>query len=147
MTKALIILLGSFMVSFCETSPTVAILNFEYDLSNDKLRDKSYSICEEVKHQLINSGKLIVVERAKISKILNEQKIVEIGLCDKDCYVRIGKLTGAKYLLFGVVSVGDVYLRVIDGNTGQIIKSFSLFECGKKINKLSKAVITFLSKG
>ena len=55
-------------------------------------------------NELSNTGKFRVVEREKLDKVLAEQDLAEDGRVNKATRAKVGKLTGAKYLIFGTVS-------------------------------------------
>jgi curli biogenesis system outer membrane secretion channel CsgG len=101
-------------------------------------------------NELAATEKFRVVERSKLDAILTEQDLAEAGRISKSTRAKVGKVTGAKYLVFATVSsfennvkgtgggisfhginVGgkkeDAYiavdLRVVDTDTGDI--SFS----------------------
>ncbi|MBK5259312.1 MAG: CsgG/HfaB family protein [Thermoanaerobaculia bacterium] len=55
-------------------------------------------------NELSNSGKFRVVERSKLDAVLGEQDLAESGRINKATRAKVGKVTGAKYLIFGNVS-------------------------------------------
>jgi curli biogenesis system outer membrane secretion channel CsgG len=55
-------------------------------------------------NELSNTGKFRVVEREKLDKVLEEQDLAEAGRVNKATRAKVGKVTGAKYLIFGTVS-------------------------------------------
>ena len=55
-------------------------------------------------NELSNTGKFRVVEREKLDKVLEEQDLAEAGRVNKATRAKVGKLTGAKYLIMGTVS-------------------------------------------
>lgn len=98
-------------------------------------------------NELAGTGKFKVVEREKLDKVLDEQDLADSGRISKSSGAKIGKLTGAQYLVvatlsafetdvkgtgggvsFRGISVGgkkeDAYmavdLRVIDTTTGEV---------------------------
>ena len=98
-------------------------------------------------NELASTEKFKIVERAKLGKVLEEQDLAEAGRVSKKTGAKIGKLTGAQYLVYATVSaweentagtggglsfrgisVGgkkeDAYLavdlRVVDTTTGEI---------------------------
>ena len=98
-------------------------------------------------NELAGTGKFKMVERDKLSAVLDEQDLADSGRVSKKTGAKIGKLTGAKYLVtatlsafeentagtgggvsFRGISVGGkkesaymaVDLRVIDTTTGEI---------------------------
>jgi curli biogenesis system outer membrane secretion channel CsgG len=100
--------------------------------------------------ELTKSGKFIVVERDKMDKILDEQKLGQTGAIDPTTAARVGKILGLNAIVtgsisqFGVKSEGKDFLvtqskqqivectvdiRVVDAETGQVL----LADSGKGI--------------
>ena len=92
--------------------------------------------------ELVKSGKFIVVERDKMAKIMEEQKLGMTGAIDPKTAASVGKIMGLNAIVtgsisqFGVATTGSDYLitqskkqvasctvdvRVVDVETGQII--------------------------
>jgi curli biogenesis system outer membrane secretion channel CsgG len=131
--------------------PSLGVAEFTNDTSaswwySDVGRDLSGMLTNE----LAGTGKFKVVERTKLEKVLDEQDLADSGRISKSTGAKIGKLTGAQYLVFATVSAFDqqskggggglsfkgisiggkkddayiaVDLRVVDTTTGEI--SFS----------------------
>jgi curli biogenesis system outer membrane secretion channel CsgG len=101
-------------------------------------------------NELAATEKFRVVERSKLDSVLSEQDLAESGRINPATRAKVGKLTGAKYLVFGTVSAfeentsgkgggisfrgisvggkkGEAYmaidLRVVDTTTGEIVYS------------------------
>ncbi len=112
--------------------------------------------------ELVKSGKFIVVERDRMAKILEEQKLQGQGLIDSVTAVKVGQLMGLEAIVvgsvsqFGVKNEGSDYLitqskrqiaevavdlRLIDVQSGQVI----LADSGKGLAKSSKG--SFLGMG
>src|SRR5437899_2052993 len=99
-------------------------------------------------NELATTEKFKIVERSKLEHVLNEQDLAASGRVAKGTAAKVGKLTGAQYLVMGTVSsyqentsggggglnfhgfsVGghkqDAYmaidLRVVDTTTGEVI--------------------------
>lgn len=87
---------------------------------------------------LVKSGKFDVIERTQIELVLSEQNLGMSGIIDESTAVEVGKLLGAEYVLFGVVTSAtqqeidkfaytlvvietSIDVRVIDAETGKII--------------------------
>lgn len=104
-------------------------------------------------NELSSSGAFRVVERAKLESVLEEQNLAASGRVAKGTGAKIGKLTGAQYLVTGTVSAYEegtsstggaiafkgialggksskaylaIDLRVIDTTTGEIAFSRSV---------------------
>lgn len=112
--------------------------------------------------ELVKSDRFIVIEREKLNKIMEEQRVQQSGTIDPQTAVRLGQILGLEAIVvgaiteFGVRKEGSDYLlaqskqqvaeanvdiRVIDVETGQVI----LADSGKGITKSKKA--TFLGMG
>lgn len=100
--------------------------------------------------ELVKSGKFIVVEREKMDKLLEEQKLGQSGAVDPNTAARVGKILGLNAIVtgsisqFGVKKEGKdmlitqskqqivectVDIRVVDVETGQVL----LADSGKGI--------------
>lgn len=105
--------------------------------------------------ELTKTGKFVVVERDKLNKIMDEQKLQASGAIDPKTVVKIGKILGLNAIVTGVISQfgekteGSDYLvvqskrqiaettidvRVVDAETGQVVYADS----GKGVGKASK---------
>ncbi|MDO8802999.1 MAG: CsgG/HfaB family protein [Elusimicrobiota bacterium] len=112
--------------------------------------------------ELVKSGKFIVVERDRLSKIMEEQKFQSQGMTDPQTAAKIGQVMGLEAIVsgsvsqFGVKKEGSDYLltqskrqvadvtvdiRLIDVQSGQVI----LADSGKGMAKSTKA--SFLGMG
>jgi len=112
--------------------------------------------------ELVKSDKFIVVERDKMNKLLEEQKLDQSGAIDANTAARVGKILGLNAIVtgsisqFGVKSEGKDFLisqskqqivectvdiRVVDVETGQIL----LADSGKGV--VRKASGKFLGMG
>lgn len=104
--------------------------------------------------ELVKTGKFIVVERDKMNKLLEEQKLGLTGAIDSNTAAQMGKILGLSAIVtgaisnFGVRTTGSDYLvaqskrqeasctvdiRVVDAETGQIL----LADSGKGVSKVS----------
>lgn len=112
--------------------------------------------------ELTKTGKFIVVERDKMDKILDEQKLGQTGVIDPGTAAQVGKVLGLNAILtgsvsqFGVKSEGKdfiisqskqqivectVDIRAVDAETGQVL----LADSGKGV--VRKASGQFLGMG
>src|SRR5690348_14851075 len=92
--------------------------------------------------ELTKSGKFIVVEREKLDKLLEEQKMGQTGVIDPATAAQVGKVLGLNAIVtgsisqFGVKSEGKDFIvsqskqqivectvdvRVVDAETGQVL--------------------------
>jgi curli biogenesis system outer membrane secretion channel CsgG len=112
--------------------------------------------------ELVKSGKFIVVERDKMDKLLEEQKLGQSGAINPATAARVGKILGLNAIVtgsisqFGLKSEGKDFLisqskqqivectvdiRVVDTETGQVL----LADSGKGVSR--KASGKFLGMG
>jgi curli biogenesis system outer membrane secretion channel CsgG len=99
------------------------------------LEDLSYSpapfpdMSEMLSGQIIEAirqkGEHTVIERQKLLMVLEEQNIGSSSLADEGTRLRLGKLAGARLMVFGAYQVVDkamrIDLRLVDVETGKII--------------------------
>jgi len=104
-------------------------------------------------NELSSSGAFRVIERSKIEAVLEEQNLAASGRVSAGTGAKIGKLTGAQYLIFGTVTAYEentastgglisfggvavggksskaylaIDLRVVDATTGEVSYSRSI---------------------
>jgi curli biogenesis system outer membrane secretion channel CsgG len=58
-------------------------------------------------NELASTGKFRVVERNKLSSVLDEQDLAASGRISKSTGAKLGKITGARYLVFATVTAFD----------------------------------------
>ncbi|HEY0144504.1 MAG TPA: CsgG/HfaB family protein [Thermoanaerobaculia bacterium] len=66
-------------------------------------------------NELAGLEKFKVVERAKLGPVLDEQNLADSGRINKSTGAKIGKLTGAQYLVFATVTSFDTQSRGTGG--------------------------------
>ncbi len=120
--------------------PAIAVVNF----SGREYPQLVKKIPELIEHGLINGGRFAVVERAKLPDIIQEGALQHSGFVDPAEQIRLGKLSGARYLLTGaIVDAGtdevnttaygvrlstvtkrcDIRIKVLDTETGRSVFS------------------------
>lgn len=92
--------------------PTIGVAEFRNDTSaawwyGGAGRDLSSMLANE----LASTEKFKVVERSKLDAVLQEQDLAASGRVSKSSAAKIGKLTGAKYLVMGTVSAYEENTR------------------------------------
>lgn len=81
-------------------------------------------------NELASTGKFRVVERSKLDAVLHEQDLGEAGRINKATRAKVGKVTGAKYLVFATVTAFEE--GVSGGKGGVSFRGISVG--GKKQN-------------
>lgn len=92
-------------LAFAESKPSIGVAEFRNDTSagwwsGGTGRDLAGMLTNE----LASTEKFKIVERAKLGPVLQEQDLAESGRVDSKTAAKVGKLTGAKYLVMGTVS-------------------------------------------
>ena len=67
---------------------------------------------------LIQSGRFEVYERARLKKVLDEVGVEDSGLVDPEQAVRVGKLAGVQYVIYGSVNSADCKVTTSNGRGG-----------------------------
>jgi curli biogenesis system outer membrane secretion channel CsgG len=94
--------------AFAADKPSLGVAEFRNDTTagwwySDVGRDLAGMLTNE----LASTGKFKVVERSKLSHVLDEQDLAAAGRVNKATAAKTGKLTGARYLVFATVSAFD----------------------------------------
>jgi Uncharacterized protein involved in formation of curli polymers len=128
--------------------PRLAVAEFKNETrANWWTTEAAKDLAGMLTNELSSSGKFRLVERQKLSQVLDEQDLAESGRISRSTGAKVGKLTGAQYLVIATVtayetqtagtggglsfrgiSVGgkkeDAYLaidlRVVDTTTGDV---------------------------
>lgn len=136
---------------FAEDKPRVGVAEFKNETQASWwYSDVGSDLAGMVTNELASTGKFRVVERSKLSHVLDEQDLAASGRIDKSTAAKTGKLTGARYLILGTVTAFDSHtsgsgggisfhgygiggkkedaylaidLRVVDTTTGEIAYS------------------------
>ncbi len=114
------------------TAGIVAMVEESTSLTVLDLRDPGENITFLGKHisdrlsiALANTGKINVIERSVINKIIDEQKFQQTGLFDPRTVITIGKLAGVKYIVYGTTTlISDmisVDLKIIEIENARVI--------------------------
>lgn len=81
-------------------------------------------VTDALTEAVFNTGKVRIIERANLEKILDEQKFQAGGLVNEDTAKEIGNIAGVDYVCYGTLKdLGDeitVNARVVDVETGEI---------------------------
>ncbi|MCP4205032.1 MAG: penicillin-binding protein activator LpoB [bacterium] len=94
-----------------------------------------WDLADTVTNELASLGSFTVVERANLEPVLREQDLADYGRVSKGTGAKIGKLTGAKYLVMGSLSS---YEENVKGGKGGI--GYKGIRLGGKKNEVYMAV-------
>lgn len=84
----------------------IALLNFE-----SSSKQFSDYVLDELTSELLETGKVTVVDRKNITAILNEMKFQYSGYVSDESMVSIGKMIGAQYIISGTLTNMETYYR------------------------------------
>jgi len=79
---------------------------------------------DAITHHLFKTGRVDVVERQELEKILKEQKLSMTGILDSDKTVRVGKLLGADVMVIGRGTALDTGNKTHEGKN--LVDTFML---------------------
>jgi len=134
-------------------APTIAFLpfdNFSMGDYQEKLGLFSNALAEFFSHDFRKISQLEVVERNKMDYLLDELKRTEAGITSDAAAVKIGKMLGAKLMVFGTISQIDdrtarMVARVVEVETSRIVASVDE-EGAPNFNKMEKTLVERLAK-
>ncbi|MFH1541109.1 MAG: CsgG/HfaB family protein [Elusimicrobiota bacterium] len=125
------------------TNKKIAILPFQY--YDGRRSPGSTIVAEYLTTKIVERGKLQVVERTLLNKIMDEMKLGKSGIIDQETTKELGKILGVDAIVTGVLieeserrnskktKKVDINTRVIKIETGDILVAVS-----KKIKKTWK---------
>ena len=113
-----------------DTRPGVAVMPFSdggsYGQDKEDFEALSVGLQDMLLTELAFNDQLRVVERGRIRDLLQELALDESGKVDASSAAEVGKLVGARYMIFGsfIDWYGDFRLnvRVVSVETGEIVK-------------------------
>jgi hypothetical protein len=92
--------------------------------------DQAATLSDLFTATLVNDGKIRVVERSQIAKIMKEQALAQSGMMSDDAQIQIGKLAGARWMVVATVANEGrgllLSVRAIDSTSAQIAFADSL---------------------
>jgi hypothetical protein len=107
-------------------------------------------VSDVLSNELLRTGKVRVMERSQMEKILKEQGFQQSGSCDgSECAVEMGKLLSIDKMVVGSLGkLGGSYslsLRAVDVDTGEIVGSTQKMQRGE-IDEVSANLIPGAAK-
>lgn len=92
--------------------------------------DQAATLSDLFTATLVNDGKIRVVERSQIARIMKEQALAQSGMMSDDAQIQIGKLAGARWMVVATVASEGrgllLSVRAIDSTSAQIAFADSL---------------------
>mgnify|MGYP001296011023 CR=1 FL=1 len=107
----------------------IAVINFSY-IDADSNSRGAQIVSERILNRIVNTGKIKVIERNLLGKVLEELKIQNSGVIESSQAKQIGKLAGVDAILTGTMyKTGldevEINSRLIEAGTGEILSSSS----------------------
>ena len=107
---------------------TVAVYGFD----TIGRKDDAYSryATEKLTHELVEDGRLLIVERSRIDRLMKEQQLSMTGVIDADRAARIGKMLAVDGVVIGSIVVKDnnveFIARVVQSESAVILGSVNV---------------------
>ncbi|WP_428263303.1 CsgG/HfaB family protein [Haliangium sp.] len=107
--------------------PTVAILYFDYDGSNEEMGFLRKGLTQMLVTDLTGAPEVDIVERVRLEDALAELELGKSKKIDPRSANRVGKLLGARYLVMGgyfdMAGTLRMDARVVEVETGKVVAS------------------------
>jgi TolB-like protein len=132
---------------------TIAIMQFD-NFSTGEYQEKlgllAKGLADFFAHDFAKVSDLKVIERDKIDFVLQEIELQKSGAVDKATAVQVGKILGAKYMVFGSITQLDddhtrMVVRVVDVETSEIMTSVDK-EGKPKYSEMEKDLVKELAQ-
>ncbi len=131
---------------------TVAVMefdNFSIGEYQEKLGPIGKGLADFFEHDFAKISDVKVIERDKINFVLNELELQKSGAVDKSTAVEVGKILGAKFMIFGSITQLDdnhtrMVVRVVSVETSEIIASVDR-EGKPKYSEMEKELVNDLA--
>ncbi|MGZ6123333.1 MAG: CsgG/HfaB family protein, partial [Myxococcales bacterium] len=108
--------------------PTIAVAEVAARGSADA--DLASEVNDALTDQLVAGGRLRVVERQQMAKVMKEQALAQSGVISDEVQIKVAQLVGARWIALGAVSgKGRGYalsLRALDSSSAQVAFSETL---------------------
>jgi len=106
-------------MAFASDKPSIGVAEFTNDThASWWYSDVGRDLASMLTNELASTEKFKIVERAKLGKVLEEQDLAEAGRVSKKTGAKIGKLTGAQYLVYATVTAFDTNTAGTGGGIG-----------------------------
>jgi TolB-like protein len=126
----LILLIIAALTFASEPRATLAVLDFENNsfFKPDDVQSLSKGLAQIMITELNRSGAIQVVERQKLRSLMDELKLAQSGVISEQGSVQVGKMVGARHLVFGgyMVMMDDkirIDVRIVEVETGLTLKA------------------------
>ena len=102
--------------------PTLAIASV--DARGNATTDEASEMNDALTAQLVSDGRVRVVERQQLAKVMKEQALSQSGVMSDEVQVKLAQLVGARWIVVGSVGTKGrslvLSLRALDSSTAQV---------------------------
>jgi len=141
-----------FLLSAVKAQTTLAVLDFENNsfFNPEEYQPLTKGLADIIITELGQINAVQIVERKDLKTVLDELKLSQSGLLSENNSLQVGKMLGAKNLVFGsfMVTMDEkirVDLRIVEVETGLTVKADEVTGKTKQvlslIRKLSKKIL------
>ena len=127
-----------------ETRNAIAVWNVDNLWPQPGRPDFGELFSDQIILALNKNGKYRVVERKSLQLALNEQNIGSTNLASESTRLRLGRIVGARWMIFGgYFAAGDkmrVDLRIVEVETGKVKKAAQKTTASQDLNDWLKIV-------
>ncbi len=125
-----------------EKKELVAVMDLEAVGSS---RTEAVAISERLREMILNSGRVTLVDRAKISAVLDERALQQASCVSQKCTVDVGKVLGVRRMVTGKVmrlseSGWQLSGLLLDVETAETLRAGSVLYSGNVMSLLDKPV-------
>jgi hypothetical protein len=109
------------------------------------------ALSEELRAQLLQTGKFRVLDRQQLEAVLNEQALQQTGCTSQECAVQVGKVLGVRKMVTGrVTKVSDnlwqVSARLVDVETAETVRAVTVNQKGEFAALLTEGVVVLMAR-
>lgn len=138
-----------------DTRPGIAVMAFEdggsYGQDAEDFAALRVGLQQMLLTELAQNSALRIVERSQLNAILQEQELASSGRADANTAAQIGKLVGARYMVFGsfIDFYGDFRIdaRIVDVETSELLKTERVRDQRDKLYDLLVTLSSQLTSG
>ncbi len=138
-----------------DTRPGIAVMAFEdggsYGQDAEDFAALRVGLQQMLLTELAQNSALRIVERSQINAILQEQELASSSRVDASTAAEIGKLVGARYMVFGsfIDFYGDFRIdaRIVDVETSELLKTERVRDQREKLYDLLVSLSSQLTSG
>ncbi len=137
-----------------DARPGIAVMPFEnggsYGQDKEDFEALQVGLAQMLTTEFgVNPG-MRVVDRREITNLLKEQDLATSGRVDQNTAARIGRLVGARYMVFGnfVDFYGDFRIdaRIVNVETSEIVKTEKVRDKQRRSRKVPTEAVTYYSR-